>query len=305
MTRAGIIFGAALMLSPISASGEIRPTMRPVAAALQLAPMPAVLTTEIVVTGTPLAPERSSRPVMRASGQRGQGLEFLGVVRAALDAAEPDLGSTRAAPSVIEVAETGLAVARSARPTQRPARAPRVAAATGGSVCNSPSIQGQRLAPIAGRIAGCGVEDPVSVTTVAGVTLSTAATMDCGTAEALETWVREGVIPTVGRTGGGVSGLQVAAHYACRTRNNQAGARISEHGKGRAIDISAIILADGTRITLLEGWNGPRRHRRILRALHTAACGPFGTVLGPESDRHHQDHFHFDTARYRSGSYCR
>jgi len=36
-----------------------------------------------------------------------------------------------------------------------------------------------------------------------------------------------------------------------------------------------------------------------------AACGPFGTVLGPESNRFHRDHFHFDTARYRSGSYCR
>jgi len=28
-------------------------------------------------------------------------------------------------------------------------------------------------------------------------------------------------------------------------------------------------------------------------------------VLGPEAARYHQDHFHFDTARYRSGSYCR
>jgi hypothetical protein len=39
--------------------------------------------------------------------------------------------------------------------------------------------------------------------------------------------------------------------------------------------------------------------------MHKAACGPFGTVLGPNSNRFHQDHFHFDTARYRSGSYCR
>ncbi|MEM9755898.1 MAG: extensin family protein, partial [Pseudomonadota bacterium] len=25
----------------------------------------------------------------------------------------------------------------------------------------------------------------------------------------------------------------------------------------------------------------------------------------PESDRFHQDHFHFDVADYRSGPYCR
>jgi len=30
-----------------------------------------------------------------------------------------------------------------------------------------------------------------------------------------------------------------------------------------------------------------------------------GTVLGPEANRFHRDHFHFDTAEYRSGPYCR
>jgi hypothetical protein len=98
--------------------------------------------------------------------------------------------------------------------------------------------------------------------------------------------------------------LRVAAHYACRTRNNQPGARISEHGKGRAIDISGLRLRDGTLITVRNGWNGAETGK-ILRRMHQGACGPFGTVLGPESDRFHLDHFHFDTARYRSGPFCR
>lgn len=42
----------------------------------------------------------------------------------------------------------------------------------------------------------------------------------------------------------------------------------------------------------------------ILRRMYKGACGIFGTTLGPDSDRFHQDHFHFDTAQYRSGSYC-
>ena len=98
--------------------------------------------------------------------------------------------------------------------------------------------------------------------------------------------------------------IKVVAHYACRTRNNKKGARISEHGKGRAVDIAAINLNDGSQMTVLNGWrsakNGP-----ALKRMHKAACGPFGTVLGPNADRYHQDHFHFDTARYRSGPYCR
>ena len=104
--------------------------------------------------------------------------------------------------------------------------------------------------------------------------------------------------------GGGLKELRVAAHYACRTRNNRKGGKISEHGKGRAIDISGFELADGRTITVLKGWRA-RRSSKAMRRMHQGACGPFGTVLGPESDRFHQDHFHFDTARYRSGSYCR
>ena len=154
------------------------------------------------------------------------------------------------------------------------------------------------------RIQGCGIAEPVRVTSVAGVSLSQAATMDCPTALALRDWVTNGVLPTVGTRGGGVERLNVAGHYACRTRNNQKGARISEHGRGRAIDISGLVLKNGTVISVLRHW----RHETagpILRDLHRAACGTFGTVLGPNSDRFHQDHFHFDTARYRSGPFCR
>ncbi len=173
-----------------------------------------------------------------------------------------------------------------------------------GSICGDRRIRGETIAPIAGRIRGCGVDQAVRVTQVDGVLLSTPATIDCPTAQALRQWVTETVKPTVGRLGGGVKSLQVFAHYACRTRNNQAGARISEHGRGRAIDIGAINLNNGSSITVLEGWRD-RELGRLLRAMHKGACGPFGTVLGPDSDRFHQNHFHFDTARYRRGPYCR
>lgn len=173
-----------------------------------------------------------------------------------------------------------------------------------GSVCGIRSIRGQTIAPIPGRISGCGVADPVKVTSVAGVGLSTPITVDCPTAQALHNWVENGVKPAVGRSGGGVASLKIAAHYACRTRNNQPGAKISEHGRGRAVDIAAINLKNGASLTVLGGWRD-KKAGPILKKVHRAACGPFGTVLGPNADRHHQDHFHFDTARYRNGTYCR
>ena len=174
----------------------------------------------------------------------------------------------------------------------------------GGGICGLPSVVGISLPERASPIDGCGIEKPVQISSVGGVALSPAAVMDCGTATAMRNWVRDGVKPAVGRTGGGVASLRVAADYACRTRNSRKGAKISEHGKGRAIDISALTLRSGEQIDVLSGWRS-RDRGELLRALHSAACGPFGTVLGPESDRYHQDHFHFDTARYRSGSYCR
>ncbi|MEQ6248862.1 extensin family protein [Sulfitobacter sp. HNIBRBA3233] len=198
---------------------------------------------------------------------------------------------------------------RSLRPTFRSPAAARelrqqqkVLAA--GAVCGDIAIQGQAMGRVPGRISGCGIDDAVTITSVAGVQLSTRATMDCGTARALKTWVESSAKPALSRKGGGLRELRVAAHYACRRRNNSKTGKISEHGRGRAIDISAFRLADGSEISVLEGWNA-RSSRKVMQRMHKEACGPFGTVLGPRADRFHLDHFHFDTARYRSGTYCR
>ncbi len=172
-----------------------------------------------------------------------------------------------------------------------------------GSVCGDVALRGDVLGDVEGP-GGCGVRDAVRLREVQGITLSTPAVIECSTARALRTWAVMGLIPAVGDEGGGVASIRVVAHYACRTRNNQAGARLSEHASGRAIDIAGIGLRDGREITVLSGWNVGDDGRR-LRQMWEAACGPFGTVLGPDADRFHRDHFHFDTAEYRSGSYCR
>lgn len=148
----------------------------------------------------------------------------------------------------------------------------------------------------------CGVTNAYRVTEAAGVKLSQPATLRLATAERLDAWLRAHAIPIIGNRGGGLVGIQVPAHYVCKTRNGRPGARLSEHAKGNAIDISHFILADGSRISVSD-WRGS--NGRVLKRLHASACGPFGTVLGPDSDRFHQSHFHFDIADYRSGSYCR
>lgn len=165
-----------------------------------------------------------------------------------------------------------------------------------GAVCGVPTIKGEEIAPIQSKVAGCGVPEAVRVTSVAGVRLSQAATVDCSIATALNTWVQDVAQPAFD---GRLSELQIAAHYICRSRNNVKGAKISEHGKGRAVDISAFILSDGKVLTVSDNFN------RTLRKIYKAGCGIFKTTLGPGSDGYHEDHFHFDTSARSGGAYCR
>jgi hypothetical protein len=93
--------------------------------------------------------------------------------------------------------------------------------------------------------------------------------------------------------------LHIFGSYMCRSRNNVKGAKISEHGRGKAVDIAGFVFADGKEWTVLKDYN------KTIRKAQKAACGIFGTTLGPGSDGYHENHLHFDTASYRKGSYCR
>ncbi|MDF1872868.1 extensin family protein [Vannielia sp.] len=172
------------------------------------------------------------------------------------------------------------------------------------SVCGINAIKGTAGKTFGKPNSGCGIANPVKVTSIQGITLTQTTTVDCQTAKALNSWVSKGLKPAIGSKGGGVKQIKVVAHYACRNRNNAKTGRLSEHAKGRAVDISGIVLRDGTYVSVLKGW-GSKAWSAALKKMHKQACGPFGTVLGPNANRFHRDHFHFDTARYRSGSYCR
>jgi hypothetical protein len=169
------------------------------------------------------------------------------------------------------------------------------------AVCRDSAIEGVMIAAIKGAQNGCGIDAPVRVTAVDGVKLSMPATLDCDTARALRKWVTNEVQPAFRSTP--VVGLHVAAHYSCRGRNNVKGARISEHGRGKAIDIAGFKLANGQELSVLKDYKSSRG--KPMRNVHKGACGVFGTTLGPGSDGHHENHLHFDTAKHSNGAYCK
>ena len=173
-----------------------------------------------------------------------------------------------------------------------------------GAVCGDWTILGKTRKPFTGKYRGCGIANPVQVQVVSDIFLSQLALMDCETAVTLKTWIETTAKPVFADLGGGLKGLRLAGHYACKTQNNQPFTRLSEHARGRAIDISTFVLQDGTQITVRDGWTDEVYSDR-LRKLHGGACGLFGTVLGPDSDQYHKGHFHFDTARRSNGPLCR
>jgi len=77
---------------------------------------------------------------------------------------------------------------------------------------------------------------------------------------------------------------------------NREGASWSEHATADAVDIAAFRLADGTRITLVGDWDDRGSKARFLRDVRDGACGLFSTVLSPDYNAAHRDHFHLDQA---------
>ncbi|MEM9146909.1 MAG: extensin family protein [Pseudomonadota bacterium] len=172
-------------------------------------------------------------------------------------------------------------------------------------LCRDLRLEGHELDPIHHETLPCGIAAPVRLERVDGVHLRPPARLTCGTARTLANWVSGVLRPaSEAELGARPTHLRVVGSYACRTRNHQPGARISEHGFGRAIDIAGLTLSDGRSVSVATDWgNGPEG--RLLARMHAGACGPFKTVLGPGSDAYHDDHFHFDTAARSGAAYCR
>jgi hypothetical protein len=146
----------------------------------------------------------------------------------------------------------------------------------------------------------CGAARPFEMSAAAGgrVSMRPAAMLRCPMIPQVDRWVVETVEPAAQRHFGvPLVEIKVAASYGCRPINHVFGAKLSEHGYANALDVSAFILADGRIITVKRGWRGEEREASFLRQVHAGACREFTTVLGPNYDRAHHDHFHVDLAR--------
>lgn len=93
-----------------------------------------------------------------------------------------------------------------------------------------------------------------------------------------------------------VARLEHLGGYGCRRMYGDSDADWSEHATADAIDIAAFVLADGTRISLLEDWDGEGDRADFLRRVRDGGCDVFATVLSPDYNAAHGDHLHLDQA---------
>ena len=127
----------------------------------------------------------------------------------------------------------------------------------------------------------------------------------CPVALGLEMWRAKSVEPAAREIlGSEIARIEHLGAYSCRRMYSDPDAAWSQHATANAIDIAAFVLEDGRRISVLEDWDGNDDRARFLRRVRADACGFYSTVLSPDYNAAHADHFHFDQGGRFSGA-CR
>ena len=149
---------------------------------------------------------------------------------------------------------------------------------------------------------GCSALGSVQLRDI-GTPVANLGAMTCPLGYAFTLWVQSDLqVPAMGEFGSPVARIETFGTYNCRNVNGAATGRLSEHAYANAVDVSAFVLKDGTRISVLGGWSGDERAGRFLRTVRNSACRRFNVVLSPDYNAAHRDHMHFDMGR---GPLCR
>lgn len=163
---------------------------------------------------------------------------------------------------------------------------------------------GVRFTPLPDQIhgGGCSSIDSVKLLDF-GVAATNLGPMTCPLARNFAAWAQYAVKPAARKYfGKEVVKIETFGTYSCRNIYGGRSGRLSQHASSNAVDVAGFVLSDGRRIMLDGGWKGARDAQDFLRALHKSACRRFGTVLSPDYNAAHHDHFHLDMS---GNGFCR
>jgi hypothetical protein len=146
---------------------------------------------------------------------------------------------------------------------------------------------------------GCGFDNAVRIERTS-LDVGEPFTLSCRSAVALALWEHHVVQPSAQKHFmEPVIRVEHFGSYACRTVYGRKDAPLSRHATADALDIGGFMLKSGRRISIERDWSSGDRDGRFLRDLRDGACRVFDSVLGPEYNAAHRDHFHFDRGGYR------
>ena len=145
---------------------------------------------------------------------------------------------------------------------------------------------------------GCGWQNALSLKAVGAVKLG-GVRLSCPMAAGVALWLNQVVQPAAQKYfGKQVTRLIHFGTYACRNIKGSLFSKYlnmrSEHATANAIDIGGFVLNNGQTISVLKHWKGTGPKAKFLHEINDGACSYFRVVLGPEANRLHKDHFHFD-----------
>lgn len=138
----------------------------------------------------------------------------------------------------------------------------------------------------------CPLNNVVRVRDFGPVSLNGSFLASCPLALSSALFVSQQARPLTKRfTGSELTRIEHLGSFACRNIYHRPDARRSEHATAEALDIAAFRLANGERVTVLNGWKSAKT-QPWLKALLAASCGYYGNGLGPEYNVAHASHFH-------------
>jgi hypothetical protein len=121
--------------------------------------------------------------------------------------------------------------------------------------------------------------------------------VSCPVAAGLAMWEWNVVQPAAERHfGSRVTRIDHLGSYNCRRMYGRDTGDYSEHATADAIDVAGFRLDDGTRVSVLRDWKDEGAKGAFLREVRDGGCKLFSTVLSPDYNAAHADHFHMDQA---------
>jgi len=128
------------------------------------------------------------------------------------------------------------------------------------------------------------------------------APMSCPLAVALSLWERH-VVQNAAQVhlDTKVKRVQHYGTYNCRPIRGGRSGSLSTHATATAIDIAGFQLEDGRELSVARHYNRDDALGEFLREVKRGGCRVFGTVLSPDYNAAHADHFHMQ----QRGGLCR